>query len=134
MSAFCRHPLSLSRLVLYLCPLHFDNFPLAAALCLLVDKTDELVVDVNLLGFYTVRTNFLFVYHNLLNQLVKDLRCQFLNIGVLPNQRDELLDIVVDFVIPSKLCGQCVPFAAQFDLLTFVLWSHGLIAFLADFL
>ena len=80
-------PLPLSRLVLYLCPFHFDNFPLAAALCLLVDKTDELIVDVHLLGFYAVRTNFLFVYHDLLDQLVKDIRCQFLNIGVLPNQR-----------------------------------------------
>lgn len=122
------------RLVLYLCPFHFDNFPLAAALCLLVDKTDELVVDVHLLSFYAVRTNFLFVYHDLLDQLVKDIRCQFLNVGVLPNQRDELLDIVVDFVIPGKLRGQRVPFTAQFDLFTFVLWSHGLIAFLADFL
>ena len=58
MSAESRHPLPLSRLVLYLCPFHFDNFPLAAALCLLVDKTDELVVDVHLLGLYTRSADF----------------------------------------------------------------------------
>lgn len=72
-----------------------------AALGFLADQPDEFIVNIHLLRFYAVRSDRLLVYHDFLDQLVKNVWRQLLQVGILPNQRDELLDIIVEFIIPG---------------------------------
>lgn len=60
----------------YLCVvilIFLDDFTLASTHMLLVNGTDELVVDIYLLGFDTGRADLFFVYHDLLGQLIEDI-------------------------------------------------------------
>ena len=85
-----------------------------AALGFRADQPDEFIVNIHLLRFYAVRSDHLLVYHDSLDQLVKDVWRQLLQVGILPNQRDELLDIIVELIIPGDLRRQRFPFSAQF--------------------
>ena len=55
-----------------------------------VDTSDELVVDIHLLALASVRSHYLFMHHDLFDQLVEHMGVQFCEIGVLPNDRQEL--------------------------------------------
>lgn len=63
---------SLCRSAFRLCLIRLDYLAGAAAITPLVDAADEFVVDVHLLGLDTIWPDYLFMYHDPLNQLVED--------------------------------------------------------------
>mgnify|MGYP006999057486 FL=1 len=81
-----------------LCLIRLDHLAGAAAITPLVDATDEFVVDVHLLGLDTIWPDCLFMYHDPLDQFVKDAGSQFCNAGIFPDERQELFDIFVDLI------------------------------------
>ena len=87
-----------------------------------------------MLGLDTIRPNYLFMYHDPLDQFVKDVGRQLSDAGVFPDEGQELFDILVDLITLRNLCCQLLPLPLEGGLLPFVIWSHGLIPFLADFL
>ena len=91
-------PFSLCRSAFRLCLIRLDHLAGAAAITLLVDAADEFIVDVHLLGLYTIRPDYLFMYHDPLDQLVEDVGRQFCNAGIFSNEGQELFDIFVDLI------------------------------------
>ena len=55
-----------------------------------VDTSDELVIDIHLLALASVCSHYLFMNHDLFNQLVEHVGSQFCEVGVLPNDRQEV--------------------------------------------
>lgn len=72
---------------------------------LLVDTSDELVVDIHLLALASVRSHYLFMHHDFFDQLVEHMGVQFCEIGVLPNNRQELLYVFIDLLTLGDLRG-----------------------------
>ena len=66
--------LFLRRLDLPLCRLSLDDLTLAAAFGFPADQSDKFIVDIHLLRFDAVRSDYFFMHHDLLNQLVKNIR------------------------------------------------------------
>ena len=124
---FAGTPFSLCRSASRLCLIRLDYLAGAAAITPLVDAADEFVVDVHLLGLDTIWPDYLFMYHDPLNQLVEDVGRQFCNAGIFPDEGQELFDIFVDLITLRNLCCQLLPLSLEGGLLPFVIWSHGLI-------
>lgn len=81
-----------------LCLIRLDHLAGAAAITPLVDAADEFIVDVHLLGLNTIRPDCLFMYHDPLDQFVKDAGRQLCNAGIFPDEWQELFDIFVDLI------------------------------------
>ena len=96
--AFAGTPFSLCRSASRLCLIRLDHLAGAAAITPLVDAADEFVVDVHLLGLDTIRPDYLFMYHDPLDQFVEDVGRQLCNAGIFPDERQELFDIFVDLI------------------------------------
>ena len=96
--AFAGTPFSLCRSASRLCLIRLDHLAGAAAITPLVDAADEFIVDVHLLGLDTIRPDYLFMYHDPLNQFVKDVGRQLCNAGIFPDEGQELFDIFVDLI------------------------------------
>ncbi len=99
-----------------------------------VDTSDELVVDINLLAFASVCRHYLFMYHDFFDQLVEHMGSQLCEIGLLPNDRQELLYIFIDLLVLGDLRSQLLPFLPQQYLLPLIVRCHGLIPLLTDLL
>ena len=50
---------------------------------LLVDTSDELVIDIHLLALASVRSHYLFMHHDFFDQLVENMGGQLREIGVI---------------------------------------------------
>ena len=70
-----------------------------------VDTSNELIVDIHLLALTSVRSHYLFMHHDLFDQLVEYMGVQFCEIGVLPNDRQEFLHIFIDLLTLGNLRG-----------------------------
>ena len=96
--AFAGTPFSLCRSAFRLCLIRLDYLAGAAVITPLVDAADEFIVDVHLLGLNTIRPDCLFMYHDPLDQFVKDVGRQLCNAGIFPDEGQELFDIFVDLI------------------------------------
>ena len=64
----------LRRLDLLLRRYGLDDLTLTAAFGFPADQSDKFIVNIHLLRFDAVRTDYFFMHHDLLNQLVKNIR------------------------------------------------------------
>ena len=87
-----------------------------------------------MLGDGAVLATLFFVYHDLLNKLVEDAGVELLEVGVLPDEWEESLHIVIDLFAGGDGLRQRFLCLQKSSPLLFIVGHHGLVAFLGDLL